>query len=240
MSHASDFPACLGQDHMARIVVDSRAFYVAPAAAPLFEGFLREIVARGYSLDEGILDDWSYACRNIRDSTFISEHARGCAVDINAVHNPQGTKLVTDMPWWVPVVGKSWGLRWGGAYTTARKDAMHYEYMGTKAEIPALVAAHKPNPRDAPESSGVAPGDPEGVIKFFEVLLNLNGQEVPVDGVFGKDDGQAVRNLKAFFNAKHIGTHVFDLSRERGWIAGPKFCETLAAWTRFLKAQGAF
>jgi hypothetical protein len=240
MSHATDFPACLGQDHMVRIFVDNRAFYVAAPVAPLFEGFLKEITAKGYSLDEGILDDWSYACRDIRDSTSISEHARGTAIDINAVHNPMGSTLRTDMPWWVPVVAKKWGLRWGGDYRT-RKDAMHFEYIGTIDAIPAILAANKGTaPRDQADTDGITPTDSKEAIKFLQVLLVLNGQHIPVSGVYDKITGQAIKNLKGFYNAHKIGTHRFDVGPERGWMAGPKFLETLAAWTNFLHAQGVF
>jgi hypothetical protein len=242
MSHVTDFPACLGIAAMRKITVDNRNFYVAPAAAPLFIGFLNEVVKKGYSLDEGILDDWSYNCRDIRDSTTVSEHARGTAVDINAVHNPMGSTLRTDMPWWVPVVAKKWGLRWGGYYTT-RKDAMHFEYMGLAADVAAIARAAAGSTTPTPEQAdtdGIVPSDPVEVIKFLQVILNLNGQHIPVSGAYDKITGQAIKNLKGFFNTHHVGEHVFDTGPERGWMAGPKFLQTLAAWTAFLHAHGVF
>jgi hypothetical protein len=242
MSHATDFPANPGQSTLTKITVDNRNFWLEPRVAPLFKGFLEEIVARGYSLDEGILDDWSYAERPIRGSHVPSEHSRGTAIDINAVHNPMGSTLRTDMPWWVPVVAKKWGLRWGGDYTT-RKDAMHFEYVGLARDIPAILAAntsHRPAPVNAPDEDGITPVDSKEAVSFLQVLLNLNGQHVAVDGVYGKATGQAIRNLKEFYNEHHIGQHEFDLGRVQGWKAGPKFLETLSAWTNFLKAHGAF
>lgn len=243
MTHASDFPACLGIQAMTKIRVDSRNFYVAPAAAPLFYGFLTEVVAKGYSLDEGILDDWSYNCRNIRGSNSTSEHARGTAIDVNATTNPMGSTLRTDMPWWVPVVGKRWGLRWGGAYSN-RKDAMHYEFMGTKADAAAIVKANLALPNDEPEDAsdddGITPRDQPDAIKFLQVCLTLAGFPTKVDGIYGTGTGQAVRNAKAFANAhRNPGAHEFSLSRENGWKAGPLFLRWLSQWLNFLKAQGA-
>jgi hypothetical protein len=243
MSHATDVPSCPkgGIAAMQKITVDNRNFYVAPAVAPVFAGFLAEIVAKGYSLDEGILDDWSYACRPVRGSASPSEHSRGTAVDINAVHNPMGSTLRTDMPWWVPVVAKKWGLRWGGTYS-GRKDAMHFEFMGTKEDAAHILASVKvTEPRDQPDTDGITPSDSPEAIKFLQVLLNLNGQHIPVDGIYGKATGQAIRNLKWWYT-KHGVVKPGDLDRSarNGWKAEPRFLAALAAWTSFLKAHGAF
>jgi hypothetical protein len=244
VSHASDFPSCPpgGQASLTKITVDNRNFYVHPEVAPLFKGFLEEITARGYSLDEGILDDWSFLCRPIRGSETPSEHSRGTAIDINAVHNPMGSTLRTDMPWWVPVVAKKWGLRWGGDYTT-RKDAMHFEFIGTIAEARAIAARNhnRPAPANAPDTDGITPTDSVEAIKFLQVCLTLAGQHIPVDGVYGKQTGQAIKNLKTFFNDhRNPGAHIFDVGPERGWMAGPKFLERLSQWLNFLKSQGAW
>lgn len=240
MTHATDYPVNPGIRTMTKITVDNRNFYNAPSCAPLFKGFLEEIVRKGYSLDEGILDDWSYAERNIRGSAKPSEHSRGCADDINAVHNPMGSTLRTDMPWWVPVVAKQWGLHWGGLYST-RPDAMHFEWLGTIAEAQALLKARAAARIPMRDEDGITPTDSEGAIKFLQVCLNLAGQKIPVDGVYGKQTGQAVKNLKRFFNEHHNpGAHIFDVGPDNGWKAGPLFLERLSQWLNFLKAQGAF
>lgn len=77
-------------------------------------------------------DDWGYAVRNIRGSdTFISNHASGSAIDLNATLHPLGAvgtfktalqrvrihrmlKFLEDV------------VRWGGEYH-GRKDEMHFE-----------------------------------------------------------------------------------------------------------------
>lgn len=240
MSHATDFPSCPGQSTLTRITVDNRNFWVHPEVAPIFESFLKEIVRLGYSLDEGILDDWSYACRQIRGSTSVSEHARGTAIDINAVHNPMGSTLRTDMPPFVAAVAKAHGLRWGGTYTS-RPDAMHFEWMGTIAEAREMVAHLKGTaPAVTERHASIEPTDGAGAIKFLQVCLTLAGQHIPVDGKYGTQTGQAIKNLKRFFNAHKVGDHVFDVGPERGWMAGPAFLKTLSDWLNFLKSRGAF
>lgn len=241
MSHASDFPACPGLPALKKFTVDNRNFWTAHAVEPLFRGFLQSIVKQGYDLDAGILDDWSYACRNIRESTFVSEHARGCAIDVNATTNPMGSTLRTDMPWWVPVTAKKFGLRWGGTYTR-RPDAMHFEWLGTKAEAAALIASLTEPLRADRDDDGITPQDSEGAIRFLQVCLNLAGQKIPVDGKYGKQTGQAVKNIKRFFNEYNVGhgKHGYDVGPERGWMAGPLFLRDLSAWLNFLKSQGRF
>lgn len=241
MSHSTDFPACLGQQRMTLIREDGRNFYVAPRVAPIFQAFLHTIVQRGYRIGMGVLDDWSYNCRDIRDSTAVSEHARGTAVDINATTNPMGSRLRTDMPYWVPVVAKQYGLRWGGDYST-RKDAMHFEFMGTAADadriVRDVVRAPLPQPK---EDDGITPSDSREAIRFLQVCLTLGGWPVPADGVYGTLTGQKVRNAKAFANDhRNPGAHVFDLGDAQGWKAGPEFLKWLAQWLNFRKSQGAF
>lgn len=88
--------------------------------------------------------------------------------------------------------------------------------------------------------AGIGPRSSEAAIKFLQVCLNLAGQEMPVTGVYDTKTGQAVRNLKAFFNEVGLRRPPFDLSRERGWVAGPVFLKTLGNWLNFLKSKGAF
>lgn len=90
-----------------------------------------ETERRGYNLVPGWC--WGYACRKIRGSSSWSNHAWGLAVDLNAPTNPMTSTLKTDMPGWMPELWNSYGFRWGGDYA-GRKDAMHYEFLGTPTE----------------------------------------------------------------------------------------------------------
>jgi hypothetical protein len=47
------------------IQVSGRSFNIHRRVAPIFKAFINELVDRGYSIDKGTLDDWSYVCRHI-------------------------------------------------------------------------------------------------------------------------------------------------------------------------------
>lgn len=95
-----------------------------------------QTMKRGYRLVPGWC--WGYACRKIRGSNSWSNHAWGLAVDLNAPKNPMSSRLITDMPDWMPVMWKSYGFRWGGDYR-GRKDAMHYEFTGSVQDAKAYT-----------------------------------------------------------------------------------------------------
>jgi hypothetical protein len=63
--------------------------------------------------------------RKIRGSSHISNHAYGCAIDLDPAHNPLGAKHGR-MPPDVVLLFKQEGWRWGGDYH-GRKDWMHFE-----------------------------------------------------------------------------------------------------------------
>jgi hypothetical protein len=113
--------------------------------APIFEAFVNEIASRGYSLS-GVADDWGYACRYIRGleaKRVFSNHAWGLAVDLNATRNPMTSdgKVHTDMPGWVVTCASAYGLEWGGNYRGARKDPMHFEFLGSPADAARLAGS---------------------------------------------------------------------------------------------------
>lgn len=105
-----------------------------------------ETVRRRYRLRSGRC--LGFACRGIRDSSAPSNHSWGLAVDLHSLANPMGSRLVTDMPRWMPELWTGHGFAWGGAYT-GRKDAMHYEYVGTPAELRRTIAALPDSERHA-------------------------------------------------------------------------------------------
>lgn len=107
--------------------------------APLVTFLCAETRRRGYVLRDG--QCWGFACRAVRGSrTVASNHSWGLAVDLNSLANPMGPSLVTDMPGWMRELWTGHGFGWGGAYT-GRKDAMHYEYLGTPQDAARAVAA---------------------------------------------------------------------------------------------------
>ena len=113
----------------------------AKAVAPLLVGFAAEFHELIEPIDEGTLDDWGYAYRDVRGSTTtLSNHSSGTAIDLNATKHPLG-KVGTFPNEKVPMIralAKKYGLIWGGDYKN-RKDEMHFEIALTPAKAAALI-----------------------------------------------------------------------------------------------------
>ncbi len=124
------------RDHIIEIRAGGIRLWVHRGVAHLFQGFINEIVARGYRVDD-VADDWGYNHRYIRGQEakkILSNHSWGLAIDLNAVTNPQGRVLRTDMPDWVVEAATRWGFYWGGNYKTT-PDAMHFEFLGRPEDV---------------------------------------------------------------------------------------------------------
>jgi len=110
-------------------------------AAPLLVTFAAEFHEHIEPIDEGNLDDWGYAFRNIRGSANrLSNHSSGSAIDINATRHRLG-HAGTFKPMQVVLIQalcKKYALRWGGNYVN-RKDEMHYEIDLTPVKAAALI-----------------------------------------------------------------------------------------------------
>jgi hypothetical protein len=122
----------------------------ASKCAPLLVGFATEFHALIEPIDEGTLDDWGYAFRNIRGSRDrLSNHASATAIDINAKLHQLG-KVGTFPSEKVPMIralAKKYGLRWGGDYTS-RADEMHFEINLSEAKVAALIGSLKLGDKD--------------------------------------------------------------------------------------------
>lgn len=129
-----------GRRHITTIeTLDGSRFPVRKEVAPILLGFLNEIITRGYRIRGEVLDDWGWYVRTIGNTNTLSNHAWGLAVDVNALTNPQGHKLTTDMPRFVPEAAQRWRLRWGGTYAL-RPDGMHFEWIGSRDDALRFVA----------------------------------------------------------------------------------------------------
>ncbi len=117
----------------------------AEAVAPLIAGFCKEFHELIEPIDEGQLDDWGWAFRNVRGSNDkLSNHSSGTAIDLNATKHPLG-KVGTFPPEKVPMIralAKKYGLRWGGDYK-GRIDEMHFEIELGEAKVAALIGSLK-------------------------------------------------------------------------------------------------
>ena len=92
---------------------------------PQLRAALAQIVQEG--LAAAIHADQYEGCywpKLIEDSTAISMHTWGLALDLNVPTNQRGTR--GDMDPRVVAIFKRWGFRWGGEFHTA-PDPMHFE-----------------------------------------------------------------------------------------------------------------
>ena len=143
-----------GRHHITTIETsDGSRFAVRKEVAPLFRGLLEELLGRGYRIKGALLDDWGWYVRPIAGTTTLSNHSWGLAIDVNALTNPQGRVLTTDLPADIPGIAARWGLTWGGTYKS-RPDGMHFERLGSRddtlrfvrqleADLAAIAAARR-------------------------------------------------------------------------------------------------
>lgn len=95
-------------------------------------------------LDLGQWDEWGWAARPVRGSSDISNHASATAEDLNATRHPLGVPtLQTFTAAQARKIRRKlrflFGLvRWGGDYSR-RPDAMHFEIVGTPAQVRVLA-----------------------------------------------------------------------------------------------------
>jgi hypothetical protein len=193
------------------------AVSVHTAIAPLVTWLIEQTVAKGYGVRHG--ECWGFANRAIRGTNQPSNHSWGLAVDLNAPANPMTDRLVTDMPAWMPALWKSKQFRWGGDYPR-RKDAMHYEFMGTPddarrlaAELGGAVQTAKAAPAGGtrPTLKKGAKGD---AVVILQQRLNAGGAKLTADGVFGAKTDQALRAFQ-----KQRGLEVDGICGPRTWAA---------------------
>lgn len=113
----------------------------APEAGRILSAFAAEFHASIEPIDEGSLDDWGYAYRNVRGSDHdLSNHSSGTAIDLNSSKHPLGkaNTFSSDKQAAIRVLCKKYAIRWGGDYRS-RKDDMHFEIVNTPAEVKALA-----------------------------------------------------------------------------------------------------
>jgi len=108
-----------------------RQFQFNKVAAPSLTRVLNAIWEH-YDKDQSKIEAYgldrfggTFNFRPIRGSTHLSNHAYGCAIDIDPDHNPLGATHGR-MPPDVVALFKAEGWRWGGDYH-GRKDWMHFE-----------------------------------------------------------------------------------------------------------------
>lgn len=143
---------------------------------PLWEGFIGEISAAGYTFDD--VGTYVFRCTSnsrkdckglTRNS--LSNHSYGLALDMNTSANPEltyngidgasacATPVRTDIPKWVVDAAQRWGLYWGGygwsggcsspaeQRTSILRDSMHFEFRGTPEQARAIAVRNSTGPK---------------------------------------------------------------------------------------------
>jgi len=87
-----------------------------------------------HPINIGVWDEWGWADRDVRGmGNVISEHAGGCAVDIDATQHPRGIPILRNFKVWqiakirARLLFYSGMLGWGGNYHRV-VDGMHVEF----------------------------------------------------------------------------------------------------------------
>ena len=94
--------------------------WVAKEAAPQFQGFIDDLEATGYRIN----DLGGFSSRVIAGSGTPSHHAGGFAIDINPKENDLGTGTGT-LPPNTAEMAEKWGLGWGALWRS-KNDPMHF------------------------------------------------------------------------------------------------------------------
>jgi hypothetical protein len=158
---------------------------------------------------------WGYNYRQVRGSTTdLSNHSAGCAIDLNAPAHPLGavgTFSASQVATIKAILAECGGvLRWGGSYS-GRKDEMHVEVIGSKAQVSAATSAIRKR-LDPPKTTMpvsevktikfsvelpiIGEGDSDSrlpgynVIARIQRLSGLTGKDV--DGVWGPATSKAL------------------------------------------------
>lgn len=166
-----------------------------------------------------------YNCRAIAGTRTASNHSWGLAVDLNWNDNPYSLIFKSDIP---PAVVHAWeqaGFYWGGRYRV-RKDAMHFEYLGSPSNVardlkiakarlaslrgpvkpptpkPPVVTPPAPKPAAGrkPGSRTIARGNTGADVRVLQRFLGIKD-----DGVFGAQTDRAVRSYQVMRKVKQTG-----------------------------------
>jgi hypothetical protein len=183
--------------------------------APIVKFGLEATARKGYRLN-AVRDDWGGVCRAISGTRTPSNHSWGLAIDLNATRNPMGYRLRTDMPSWMIHLWGSLGFGWGG-YWSSKKDAMHYEFLGTPGDAGRIAGnirkllTYRPPPvvKMPPLKRVLEPGDYGDdvlVMKYMfaatgDYMMWLGQQGPKRSRTFGEDlTGGEVLRFKKDFN----------------------------------------
>lgn len=135
-----------------------------------------------------------YNCRPIAGTNRSSNHAWALAIDENWADNPYTTSGQFKMPLSVPRLWNRYGFAWGGHYSGSRKDYMHFEAMGTPAEMDAMTVLAQQElggGAAAPIRPTLRLGSTGDAVREVQTRM-----AIPVTGVFDDATDAAVRQFQ--------------------------------------------
>ena len=141
---------------------------VAAPVAPLLIAFARDFHKEIERINEGQLDDWGYAYRDIRGASTLSNLASGTAIDLNATQHPLGAEntFTDEQARTIRRLCRKYGLRWGGDYRN-RKDEMHFEIAMNAAQVANLIRTLRLE-KDGDEEAKESDQDSEAISSILE------------------------------------------------------------------------
>ena len=213
-----------------RIVGRVRAGDVAAIFIYLNERFDADVE----DIDAG-RDDWGWAFRPIAGNTSgYSNHASGTAEDLNATKHPLGAvgtftkKQLTSLRSILDEINRDAKvIRWGGDYT-GRKDEMHFEIVGTEAQVAAAAARLTGTP--APPAIPAKP-----VRNVAETIATQKAVRAKADGDWGDDTDNRVNLVRAALNGRHDAVVQGVIGTKTDGIWGPKSKAALVATVKALQ-----
>lgn len=184
------WPSCGGAKTAGTAVVTAERsgtrMSVHKRLARLVDLLIDETERRGYLLKPGQCG--GYNCRAIAGTGSPSNHSWGLAVDVNWQDNPYTTDLSRNtIPDWMVELWNRCGFAWGGHYAGARKDFMHFEFMGSPADADEMTALAL---REPPAQEDDMPSAQDIARAVWEhPVTNAWGQVVPAGVVLIAHEG---------------------------------------------------
>lgn len=206
-----------------KVTYEDQAVIVRREVAPLVQVLLEITDRLGYDVNPAgqVNQTWGAACRAIRGTSTASNHSWALAVDLNSLANPMQSTFKSNIP---PAVVHAWELcrwYWGGRYSN-RPDAMHFEYIGTPAQVAGDLAraraflAQLVKPKPPTGSNPTTPGQDITVHAWsIRNAAGLEQAKVPVMRPSDEAYGDA-RQFLAW--ASHPKIAAITDRQEQGWV----------------------
>lgn len=174
--------------------------------ADIFAYLVARFDAEVEDVDVGA-DDWGWAFRAIRGATSgYSNHASGTALDLNATRHVLGKRGTFTPAQQAAIrqilIALDDVVRWGGDYT-GRPDEMHFEIVGTAAQVASVAARIR---------AGQLVSNPIGSPGAGPILPNPSAPLTPID----PEDDMPVTEQEMDRIAEKVAARVWNYTMQGG------------------------